>query len=175
MVCIILDIWQLSDNSMDKLLSSKCEKLTLPHYIIGHTHVHTGKLLLTPALPEAGNRAYRLAIIAGAAILVPSYICQIIATHQKICYALKWRHNERDGVSNHQPHDCSLSRLFRHRSQKTAKLRVTGLCEGNSPVTGEFPAQKASYAENVSIWWRRHGVPNLQMSCSNSEWFGTIL
>ena len=36
------------------------------------------------------------------------------------------------------------------------KLRVTGLCEGNSPVTGEFPAQKASYAENVSIWWRHH-------------------
>ena len=27
------------------------------------------------------------------------------------------------------------------RSKKTTKLRVTGLCEGNSPVTGEFPAQ----------------------------------
>ena len=35
--------------------------------------------------------------------------------------------------------------------------RVTGLCEGNLPVTGEFPAQKASNAENVSIWWRHHG------------------
>ena len=23
--------------------------------------------------------------------------------------------------------------------------------------TGDFPAQKASYAENVSIWWRHHG------------------
>ena len=23
---------------------------------------------------------------------------------------------------------------------------------------GEFPAQRASYAENVSIWWRHHGV-----------------
>ena len=31
------------------------------------------------------------------------------------------------------------------------KLRVTGLCEGNSPVTGEFPAQRASNAGNVSI------------------------
>ena len=29
-----------------------------------------------------------------------------------------------------------------------------GLCEGNSTVTGEFPAQRASNAENVSIWWR---------------------
>ena len=37
-------------------------------------------------------------------------------------------------------------------------LRVTGLCAGNSPVTGEFPAQMASNAENVSIWWRHHGL-----------------
>ena len=37
-----------------------------------------------------------------------------------------------------------------------SKLRVTGLCEGKSPVTGEFPTQMASNAENVSIWWRPH-------------------
>ena len=54
--------------------------------------------------------------------------------------SLQWRHNERDGVSNHQPHDCLLNRLFRRRSKKTLKLRVTGSCEGN--VTGEFPAQR---------------------------------
>ena len=42
------------------------------------------------------------------------------------------------------------------RSKKTSMLRVTGLCVGNSPGTGEFPAQIASYAENVSIWWRHH-------------------
>ena len=40
--------------------------------------------------------------------------------------------------------------------QKTSKLRVTGLGEGNSSVTGEFSAQLASNAENVSIWWRHH-------------------
>ena len=62
---------------------------------------------------------------------------------------LQWRHNDSDGVSNHQPHDCLLKRLFRRRSKKTPKLRVTGLCAGNSPVTGEFPAQRASNAENV--------------------------
>ena len=28
---------------------------------------------------------------------------------------------------------------------------------GNSPETGEFPAQMASNAENVSIWWSHHG------------------
>ena len=62
----------------------------------------------------------------------------------------------RDSVSNHQPHVCLLNRLFRRRSKKTSKLRVTGLCVENSPGTGEFPAQMASYAENVSIWWRHH-------------------
>ena len=67
---------------------------------------------------------------------------------------LHWRHNGRDDVPNHQPHDCLLNRLFRRRSKNTSKLRVTGLCEGNSPGTGEFPAQMASKAENVSIWWR---------------------
>ena len=69
---------------------------------------------------------------------------------------LQWCHNGCDGVSNHQPHDCLLTRLFRRRSEETPNLRVTGLCEGNSPVTGEFPAQKASNAGNVSIWWRHH-------------------
>ena len=73
---------------------------------------------------------------------------------------LQWRHNERDGVSNHQPHDYLLNRLFRRWSMKTSKLRVTGLCAGNSPVTGEFPAQRAISAENVSIWWRHHNIPH---------------
>ena len=46
-----------------------------------------------------------------------------------------------------------------HRSKKTLKLRVTGPCEGNSPVTGGFPAQSASNAETVSIWWRHQEDP----------------
>ena len=70
---------------------------------------------------------------------------------------LLWRHNGHDSVSNHQPHDCLLNHLFRRRSKKTSKLRVTGLCAGNSPVTSEFPAQMVSNAQNVSIWWRHHG------------------
>ena len=52
-----------------------------------------------------------------------------------------------------------LNRLFRRRSKKTSKLRFTGLCVGNSPETGEFPAQMASNAKNVSIWWRHHVIP----------------
>ena len=67
--------------------------------------------------------------------------------HDKSCVAisresrvsLQWRHNGHDGVSNHQPNDCLFYHLFKHRSKKTSKLRVTGICEGNSPETGEFP------------------------------------
>ena len=70
--------------------------------------------------------------------------------------SLRWRHNGRDGVLNHQPHDCLLNRLFGYRSKKTSKLRVTGLCARNAPGTGEFPAQKASNAEYVSMWWRHN-------------------
>ena len=44
--------------------------------------------------------------------------------------SLQWRHNGCDGVSNHQPHDCLLNRLFGRRSKKTSKLRVTVLCVG---------------------------------------------
>ena len=43
---------------------------------------------------------------------------------------LQWRHNEYNSVSNDW-------------------LPISGLCAGNSPVTGEFPAQKASCTENV--------------------------
>ena len=76
-------------------------------------------------------------------------------------YSLQWSHNGHDGVSNHQPHHCLLSRLFRRRSKKTLKLRITGLCVGrNSPVTGEFPAQMASDTENVFIWWWHHVIQN---------------
>ena len=94
--------------------------------------------------------------------LVQFYCCwyssslhhQVTTGHGK---ALRWRHNESDGISNHQPYHCLLNRLFGRRSKKTSKLRVTGLCAGNSPGTGEFPAQIASSAENVSISWRHHG------------------
>ena len=74
----------------------------------------------------------------------------------KASISLQWCHNGRDGVSNHHPHHCLLKRLFRRRSKKTSKLRLTGLCAGNSPECGEFTAQRASNAENVSIWWRHH-------------------
>ena len=49
----------------------------------------------------------------------------------------------------------------RRRSKKTSTLHVIGICEGNSPLFAEFPAQRASNAENVSYWWRHHGPGHL--------------
>ena len=68
----------------------------------------------------------------------------------------QWCHNGR--VSNPQPHHCLLNRWSRCSSKKTSKSCVTGLCAGKSPVPAEFPAQIASNAENVSIWWHHHYI-----------------
>ena len=77
-------------------------------------------------------------------------------------YTLHWRHNGRDGVSNDQPHDCLLKRLFRRRSKETSKLRVT------AARTGEVPAQMASNVENavtgylcLYVWLMKKNTINL--------------
>ena len=81
-----------------------------------------------------------------------------------ICYiTLRWRNNGSNGVSNHQPHDCLFNCLYRRRSKKTSKLRVTGLCAGNSPVPGEFPTQMASNAETVSVSWRHDEIVKIKL------------
>ena len=55
--------------------------------------------------------------------------------------------------TNHRQLNC----FFRLTSNKTSKFRITCTpCEGNPPVYGGFPSQKASNAENVSKSWRRH-------------------
>ena len=92
-------------------------------------------------------------------VLFDQFSCLIPCGCWRFCpLTLQWRRNGRESVSNRQPHDGLINRLFRRRSRKTSKIRVIGLCVGNSPGTGEFPAQMASYAENVSIWWRHHDV-----------------
>ena len=71
-----------------------------------------------------------------------TFICSDIRSSVcLVCMSPQWHRND------HQPHDCLLNRLFRRRSNKTSKLYVTGLCTWNSPVTGEFPAQRAGNAE----------------------------
>ena len=69
--------------------------------------------------------------------------------------SLQWRHNEHDGVSSHRPHDCFLKDLFRRRSDAASKLGVTGLSAGNSPLTGEFPAKRATQRTHNAIMTQR--------------------
>ena len=86
--------------------------------------------------------------------------------HRALIYctdSLQWRHNERDGSLINGISIVNSTVFFGRRSKKTSKLRVAGLCQGNSPVNGEFPAQRASNAENVSIWWRHHGMGTIAL------------
>ena len=55
----------------------------------------------------------------------------------------------------------AYSTVYLSADKKTSKLRVTGHCAGDSPGTGEFPAQRASNAGNFSTWWRHHGRESL--------------
>ena len=84
--------------------------------------------------------------------------------------SLHRRHKERDGVPNHRHLHCLLYGWVKCRSEKTTKLSVNCLCEGNSPVTGEFHAQKVSNVENVSIWWRDHGS-----SINRNNWWNITI
>ena len=49
-----------------------------------------------------------------------------------------------------------IQQLMQIHIKETSKSMVLALCEGSSPVTGEFPSQRASDAEKASIWWRHH-------------------
>ena len=91
---------------------------------------------------------------------------------------IQWHHNERNGISNHQHLNCSLNHLLRRRSKKTSKLRVTGLCEGKSLVTGEFPSQRVCNMENDSIWWCHHAfdwVANMIFNRLAVTWQGVSM
>ena len=79
---------------------------------------------------------------------------------KSLCFvSLQWRHNERDGVSNHRRLDCLLSRLFRHRLKETSNLPVTGLCKGwpmDSPHKGPLTRKIFSFdgvimSQNITI------------------------
>ena len=80
-----------------------------------------------------------------------------------------WRHKERDGVSNHRHLNCLFNRLFRCRSKKISKLCFSVGGIHRWPVN--FPAQKASNAENVSVWWRHHvGNDIFCCKCVYNQW-----
>ena len=67
--------------------------------------------------------------------------------------SVQWRHDARDGVSNRELHYCFLNRLFKCRSKKTSKLRVTSL----------FASDREMRASNAEKWF------NLKISINNNN------
>ena len=100
--------------------------------------------------------------------------------HCQSFLSLHWRHNDHDGVSNHQPFGCFLNRLFRRRSKKTSKLRVTGLCEKNSPGPVNSPhkgpvTRKMFPFDDVimsGVFWNRHSSLPLARMTNGAIQFG---
>ena len=83
---------------------------------------------------------------------------------------LQWRHNARDGVLNHQPHDCLLNHLFRRRSKKTSKFHVTG------PLCGEFTGHREFPTQRVSKMFPFDDVIiKIMHTVRTFVWFGLLL
>ena len=137
-----VEIWELTDDYFHLTLNWTCDYLIRLGLKLNHVSKRS------PYFLRCVYKIFISRFSAAHGQRVNMYGCTVCS--------LQWRHNGHNGISSLQPHDCLHNRLFRHRSKKTSKLRVTGYCEGNSPVTGEFPAQRTSNAENVSIWWRHH-------------------
>ena len=115
------------------------EKITRIYWALNHHSTFLSQLSHTMLTVS------KLRIFVGTSCIQSTYE-KIWIMSTSICrfvLALQWRRNGRNSVSNHQPRECLPSRLIR----RSSKLRVTGLCAGNSPVTGEFSAQRASNAE----------------------------
>ena len=79
-----------------------------------------------------------------------------------------------DVITGTMINDCLLNGLFRRRSKKTSKLCVTGLCAGNWPGTGEFPAQMASNERgkcfhSMTSSWEKAFMQPLILDCGRSR------
>ena len=86
--------------------------------------------------PHKGPVTWKIFPLDDIIMLIAKILCWLVMSIKASPvsqHTLQWRHNDQDSVSNHQPHGCLLSCLYRRRSKKTSKLRVTGLCVGNSP------------------------------------------
>ena len=143
--------WRALDR--DQSVSGSNEPEQQEVYITKSSHTSQCILLCTTWLPcNVDTYTFPRCITCfGGAFLINSYsfegpvladfihLSPDIPISCSVLITLQWRHNEYDGVSNHRLLDRSLNSFFRRRSKKTIKFRVTGVCEGNSPVTGEFP------------------------------------
>ena len=169
---IYAELKEVNYESIRYAHSPSCQKFK-PHVVLKllpdrTIYCHGECIILPEVVRYADHKRYMLLrgieirdltidIVKQVQTMVCSSIMPTIRTGNGATTVL-WRHNEHDGVSNLQPRDCLLNHVFMRVSKKTSNLRVTCLCAGNSPVTGEFPAQRASNAENLIIWWRHHDM-----------------
>ena len=118
-------------------------------------------------------RAHQLTSVIPA--LDPTQPSRSTAPDPLMCYSLRWRHNGYDSVSNHQPHGCLLNRLFRRRSKKTSKLRVTGLCAGNSPgpvnSPHKWPVKRKMFSFDDVIMGTSYQITQLHQCHNRSTQF----
>ena len=87
---------------------------------------------------------------------------QVIYLWSRLRKTLRWRHNGPDSVWNHQPNDCLFNRLFRRRSKKTSKLRVTDLCEFTGDPHKWPVARKMFPFDDVIMNHEGHGITQPQ-------------
>ena len=70
--------------------------------------------------------------------------------------ALQWRHNERDGVSNHLGIDCLLNCILGADQRKHQSPPSLAFMREIHRWPVDSPSQRTSNAKNVSIWWHHH-------------------
>ena len=94
------------------------------------------------------------------------YVPLMVLTHLHYCDVIMGAMTSQiTGLTIVYPIDNSDTDQRKHQSSAP-------LCAGNSPLTGEFPAQMASNAENVSIWWCHYAKANSEalVYCTSLRW-----
>ena len=66
-------------------------------------------------------------------------------------YPLLWRHNGRDGVSSHQPHDCLRNRSLHQSSASLAFVRGIHMWPVNSPHKGSVTRKMFPFDDVIMI------------------------
>ena len=118
------------------------------------TNVDDAKGLLTPLANRCriSNTSFTLHVMC------PEDSCGFVGHFEKGGFTgdtSQWRHNGQKASQITIP-SIVCSTVCSGADKRKHQSSLTDLCEGNLPVTGEFPSQWASNAENVSIWWRHH-------------------
>ena len=83
--------------------------------------------------------------------------------------SLQWRHNGRDGVSNHQPHDCLLNRLFGRRS-KSASNSGADDCISEKNRSNHYTSNRFGTHTGVTLPENNPGQAKFQYRRHFSRW-----